>query len=222
MHANRLKNYDDAHDRNNAPVEDSQNDVNHDLFKLPGHSEQIDMTQDGQQGLPVAVTNDTQVTSDMTLKQAVSTDKEANDQDQLKLIARQKRCIYAQANALARKFYLCNCSIKTTLFNSYYGSMNTSSLWCHFKKQSLKGITVAYNNSFRIIHNLSPRCSASHMFATNYVKSFNERIHSSIFSLLCRLKKSDGILFVNYLHTFIYYRSSLIKHWIDQLYAFNS
>ena len=90
------------------------------------------------------------------------------------------------------------------------------------KKQSLKGITVAYNNSFRIIHNLSPRCSASHMFATNYVKSFNERIRSSIFSLLCRLEKSDNILFMNYLHTFIYYRSPLIKHWIDQLYAFNS
>ena len=100
--------------------------------------------------------------------------------------------------------------------------MYTSSLWCHFKKQSLRGITVAYNNSFRIIHNLSPRCSASHMFATNYVKSFNERIRSSIFSLLCRLEKSDNILFVNYLHTFIYYRSPLIKHWIDQLYAFNS
>ena len=47
------------------------------------------------------------------------------------VIARQKRCIYAQANALARKFYLCNNSIKTTLFNSYYGSMYTSSLWCH-------------------------------------------------------------------------------------------
>ena len=119
-------------------------------------------------------------------------------------------------------FYLCNNSIKTTLFNSYCGSMHTSSLWCHFKKQSLKGITVAYNNSFRIIHNLSPHCTASHMFATNYVKSFNERIRSSIFSLSCRLEKSDNILFVNYLHTFIYYRSPLIKHWIDQLYAFNS
>ena len=94
-------------------------------------------------------------------------------------IARQKRCIYAQANVLARIiFNLCNSSIKTTLFNSYCGSMYTSSLWCNLKKQSLKGITVAYNNSFRILHNLSPRCSASHMFATNYVKSFNDRICS--------------------------------------------
>ena len=93
-------------------------------------------------------------------------------------IARQKRCIYEQANALARKLNLCNSFIKTTLFNSYCGSMYTSSLWCHLKKQSLKGITVVYNNSFIIIHNLSPRCSASHMLTTNYVKSFNERIRS--------------------------------------------
>ena len=116
-------------------------------------------------------------------------------------IARQKIYICAQANALARTFYLCNSSIKTTLFNSYCGSMYTSSLWCNLKKNSLKGITVAYNNSFRIIHNLSPRCSASHMFATNYVKSFNEHIRSNFFILLCRLEKSDNILFVNYFHT---------------------
>ena len=32
-------------------------------------------------------------------------------------IVRQKRCIYAQANDLARKFHLCSSTIKTTLFN---------------------------------------------------------------------------------------------------------
>ena len=40
-------------------------------------------------------------------------------------IVRQKRRIYAQANVLARKFYLCNNTIKTTLCNSYCGSMYT-------------------------------------------------------------------------------------------------
>ena len=104
--------------------------------------------------------------------------------------------------------------------------MYTSSLWCNLKKQSRKSITVAYisivyNNSIRILHNLSPHCSASHMFATNYVKSFNECIRSSIFSLLCWLEKSDSRPFVNYFHTLIYYQSPMIKHWIDQLYAFN-
>ena len=71
--------------------------------------------------------------------------------------------------------------------------MYTSSLWCKLKKYSLKSITVAYNNSLRILLNLPSRCSASFMFATNYIKSFNERIRSSIFSLLCRLHQSDNI-----------------------------
>ena len=41
---------------------------------------------------------------------------------------RQKRCIYAQANVLARTVNLCNSTIKTTLVNSYCGSMYTSSI----------------------------------------------------------------------------------------------
>ena len=65
----------------------------------------------------------------------------------------------------------------------YFISMYTSSLWCKLKNLSLKSITVVYNNSLRILLNLPSRHSASFMFATNYIKSFNERIRSSIFSL---------------------------------------
>ena len=62
-------------------------------------------------------------------------------------IARQKRCLYAQANVLAQTFCLCNISTKIILFQAYCAPMYTSSLWCKFKKYSLKSITVAYNNS---------------------------------------------------------------------------
>ena len=50
-------------------------------------------------------------------------------------IARQKRCIDAQANVLARKFHLCTSTIKATLFNLYCGSMYTSSQGVIYKKQ---------------------------------------------------------------------------------------
>ena len=40
-------------------------------------------------------------------------------------ISRHKRCIYAQANVLAITFHLCSSTIKTTLFNSYCGSIPT-------------------------------------------------------------------------------------------------
>ena len=45
-------------------------------------------------------------------------------------IARQKRCIYTEANVLARKVHLCSNAIRTTLFNSSCGAMYTSCLWC--------------------------------------------------------------------------------------------
>ena len=78
-------------------------------------------------------------------------------------------------------------------------------------KKNLKGITVAYNNSFRIIHNRSPRCSASHMFATNYVKSFNERIRSSIFSVYAGWK-NPTIYFLWIIFTLLF----IIKvHWLN-------
>ena len=87
------------------------------------------------------------------------------------------------------------------------------SCWCFFfkfKKQSLKSIIVAYNNSFRILHELPSCCSASFMFVpSNHIKSFNELIRSSIFSLLRRLQDSENPLFVNYFYTDIHFRSPM-------------
>ena len=122
-------------------------------------------------------------------------------------IARQKRRLYAQANVSARKFCLCNISTKITLFQAYCAPMLL-----------LKSIAVAYNNSLRIVINLPSRCSASFMFATNYIKSFNERIRSSIFSLLCRIHQSDNLLLIN-LHTDIHYESCMYTYWRSLLYT---
>ena len=85
-------------------------------------------------------------------------------------IARQKRCLYAQA-----KYFTCTFA-KITLFQAYCAPMYTSSLWCKLKNLSLNSINVAYNNSLRMLLNLPSICSASFMFATNYIKYFNEHI----------------------------------------------
>ena len=124
-----------------------------------------------------------------------------------------------QFNVLARKFRFCSSGVKNVLFHSYCGTMYTSSLWCKFKKQSLKSVHVAYNNSFRILHQLPARCSASFMFVSNHIKSFNELTRSSIFSLLRRLQDSKNPLFVNYFYTDIHFRSPMFKYWTTQLYV---
>ena len=128
-------------------------------------------------------------------------------------IARQKIC----ANVLPRKFRFCSSGIKNVLFHSYCGTM--SRLWCTFKNQSLKSVNVAYNNSFRILHQLPSRCSASFMFVSNHIKSFNELIRSSIFNLLRHLQDSENPLFANYFYTDIHFRSPMFKCWTTQLYV---
>ena len=94
------------------------------------------------------------------------------------------------------------------------------------KQNSLKSITVAYNNSLRILLNLPSRCSASFMFATNYIKTFNECIHSSIFSLnVIFISQIIFFLLITYILIFIisymytYWRSLLHTTFI--LYFFN-
>ena len=119
-------------------------------------------------------------------------------------------CLYQTISCSAD---LCNLSTKITLFQAYCAPMYTSNLWWKFKNLSLKSITVAQNNSLRILIKLPSRCSASFMCAINYIKSYNEHICSSKFSLLSRLHQSENPLFVNYFHTYIYFRSSMFIYW---------
>ena len=71
-------------------------------------------------------------------------DKLIDDDD----MARQRKQIYAQGNALVRKFYMCTETVRISLFKSYCSSLYTSSLWCNFRSESLRKLCVAYNNVF--------------------------------------------------------------------------
>ena len=47
-------------------------------------------------------------------------------------MARQRKQIYAQGNALVRKFYMCTETVRMSLFKSYCSSLYTSALWCNY------------------------------------------------------------------------------------------
>ena len=71
-------------------------------------------------------------------------DKLIDDDD----MARQRKQIYAQGNALVRKFYMCTETVRMSLFKSYCSSLYTSALWCNYRSESLRKLCVAYNNVF--------------------------------------------------------------------------
>ena len=61
-------------------------------------------------------------------------------------IMRQCRQLYAQGNALARRFHMCSDNVKVTMFRSYCSSLYTSQLWWKYRVSSIKKLYVAYNN----------------------------------------------------------------------------
>ena len=103
--------------------------------------------------------------------------------------------------------------------NTFILKHHLSRLNSYLNMAIVLSVNVAYNNSFRILHHLPSRCSASFMFVSNHIKSFNELIRSSIFSLLRRLQDSENPLVVNYFYTDIHFRSPMFKYWTTQLYV---
>ena len=71
-------------------------------------------------------------------------DKLSDDDD----MTRQRNKIYAQGNALIRKFYMCTENVKIALFKSYCTTLYTSTMWCKYRRESLRQLCVAYNNIF--------------------------------------------------------------------------
>ena len=67
-------------------------------------------------------------------------------------IMRQCRQLYAQGNALARRFHMCSDNVKVTIFRSYCSSLYTSQLWWKYKVNSIRKLYVAqYCLSYPVI-----------------------------------------------------------------------
>ena len=105
-------------------------------------------------------------------------------------IMRQCRQLYAQGNALARRFHMCSGTVKVTIFRSYCSSLYTSQLLWKYKVNSIRKLYVAYNNAFRMLFMLPRDCSASGMFAVHNVMSCPALVRKLVFGfsiLLFRL-----------------------------------
>ena len=90
----------------------------------------------------------------------------SNDLSDDKDIYRQRRKLYAQANMLCRRFSMCSVPVKISLFRAYCTPLYTAHLWCRYKQGSIKKLTVAYNDSMRLLLRAPRSSSASQMFVS--------------------------------------------------------
>ena len=104
-------------------------------------------------------------------------DKLSDDDD----MTRQRNKIYAQGNALIRKFYMCTENVKIALFKSYCTTLYTSTLWYKYRRESLRKLCVAYNNIFRKLTHQARDCSASQMFVSRQLPTCKMLIRRNAF-----------------------------------------
>ena len=129
-------------------------------------------------------------------------------------IMRHCRQLYAQGNALARRFHMCSGTVKVTIFRSYCSSLYTSQLLGKYKVNSIRKLYVAYNNAFRMLFMLPRDCSASGMFAVHNVMSCPALVRKLVFgfcnSIVQAICASD-----------IWWKSSVRANWNKLLYVHN-
>ena len=86
------------------------------------------------------------------------------------------------------------------------------------KNDTLRRLIVGYNHSFRIIMNYPRHCSASGMFVSNGIPSFNELWRKSIYGFSQRVDNSLNKV-VNTVSNSTFLSSQLRKHWRSVLYV---
>ena len=133
---------------------------------------------------------------------------------------RQCRQLYAQCNALARRFRMCSDNVKVTIFRSYCSSLYTSQLWWKYKVRPnyTRKLYVAYNNAFRMLFMLPRDCSASGMFAVHNGMSSPALVRKLVFGFYKRVKASRNSIVQAICASDIWWKSSIRANWNKLLY----
>ena len=137
-------------------------------------------------------------------------DNKLNDETDMKS---KERSLYGRSNQLIQKFYFCSNRVKNHLFSSYCSNMYLCVLWVKYRVSAIRSLTVAFNNAFRILHNLSRRCSASGMFVNSGVRSY------PVLSFIIRLNCSKNTIVEAIIRSDFYCDSILLFLWRRNLYV---
>ena len=141
---------------------------------------------------------------------------ELHDDDDM---ARQCKQLYAQGNALIRKFYMCTETVKIMLFNSHCTSLYTSDMWSKYRNESLRRLCVAYNNIFRKMTFQARDCSASLMFISRGLPTCKMIIRKNVYNLMTNVLQSSNLLLCNIVHSDRIFFSPMWQHWRRLLYV---
>ena len=114
-------------------------------------------------------------------------------------INRQVRSFYCSANQLKSAFSQCSFEVKNLLFKSYRTNFYGSHLWSKYLKSSFHSIRVAYNDCYRMLHNLpiNRYTSARELQVINYIPTFEALLRKNLYNFINRCLNSSNFLVTN-------------------------
>ena len=121
--------------------------------------------------------------------------------------------MYANANILLCKFKRCSPDVKCQLFNTFCTNLYCPQLWYDGTKGPVNKLNIAYNNSLRRLLNIPYYNSASDMFGSLKIPSFQELLRRSINSFTTRLSNSTNSFINECCSTAISINSPIQKRW---------
>ena len=107
-------------------------------------------------------------------------------------VKRQMRKFYANANLLLRKFNCCSYDVKCMLFKTFCANVYCAQFWYMSSATSIRKLKVSYNNSLRRLMNLPKWNSASEMFVSLNILSFDELLRKTIYGFIQRLRGAEN------------------------------
>ena len=108
---------------------------------------------------------------------------------------------------------MCTENVKIALFKSYCTTLYTSTLWCKYRRESLRKRCVAYNNIFRKLTHQARDCSASQMFVSRQLPTCKMLIRRNVYGFMLNVQKSNNLILNSIVHCDILFTSPLWKHW---------
>ena len=109
-------------------------------------------------------------------------------------IKREIRGICMRGNLLVRKYKFCSVKIKCFLFKTFIYSVYGATLWNRYNNSTLGKLKVCYNKIMRMLLGYPPWQSARNMFVRHNVRSFDELLRYSCYSLKVRVESSRNVL----------------------------
>ena len=106
-------------------------------------------------------------------------------------------------------------------FKPYCTNFYGSHLWSNYLKSSFHSIRVAYNDCYRMLHNLPRYTSAREFQVINHIPTFEALLRKTLYNFINHCLNSSNLLVTNMMNTYCFFDSRFFTYYSTCFIIFN-